>query len=176
MQPVVLAPVFILGSLRFAHVGHGSLGWGGLLSFMGCGAILGSVIAMQVKPRFPLRFGVLTGFGLLLMPAVLALSVPYAVMACGFFVSGISLPFFQILFTPLMQTKIPSDKISRVSSYDQVGSMCLMPLGFALVAPMTDLFSAHHVLWFSAFMVVVASITVLMVKDIRMVTSEKFVD
>ena len=172
LMPVVMAPMFVLGSLRFAHVGHGALGWGGLLSFMGGGAILGSVIAMQVKPRFPLRLGVLTSFGLLLLPASLASPLPYAAIAGCFFVGGISLPFFQILFTTLLQTKIQSDKISRVSSYDKIGSMCLMPVGFALVAPMVDLFSAHDVLWFSVFVVVVTCTLVLMVKDVRLLRAE----
>ena len=37
-----------------------------------------------------------------------------------------------------MQTQIPPDRLSRVSSYDWMGSVAFLPAGFALVGPVSD--------------------------------------
>lgn len=169
---VVIGPLFVLGSLRFAHVAHGALGWGGLLSLMGAGTIIGSLVAMRCKPRFPLRVATFTLFTFALLPASLAANLSYPITGACFLVCGLCMPLYGVLWTTLMQTKVPKDKLSRVTSYDYVGSICLLPVGYALAAPMASWLTLSGALWFGAGAVVVTTILVLMVKEVWTIESE----
>jgi len=83
------------------------------------------------------RFGVgavhvggLGGAGGLSAEATLAL-VSSVVMGAG-------LGVFEIIWATTMQELVPPDKLGRVSSVDWMGSLCLQPIGLALVGALTD--------------------------------------
>lgn len=74
---MVFGPLLVLGPLLFSHQAHGALGWGGLLSCTGVGAVIGSAVATRCQPRYPLRFAVCVFFSYALFPAGLAAHLPY---------------------------------------------------------------------------------------------------
>jgi MFS family permease len=78
----------------------------------------------------PLHIGALGGVGGLPAGAVLALASG-AVM-------GAALGVFEIIWTTTMQELVPPDKLGRVSSVDWLGSLCLQPIGLAVVGALTD--------------------------------------
>ena len=54
-------------------------------------------------------------------------------------------------FWPIaLQREIPKEKLGRVFALDHAGSAGLMPLGMALVGPLTDLFGERNFLIFAA--------------------------
>ena len=45
---------------------------------------------------------------------------------------------FGVIWDTAMQQEIPQDRLSRVSSYDALGSWVLIPLGLSLAGPLSD--------------------------------------
>ena len=80
-------------------------------------------------------------FGVLLtLPLLLALAAPLPFVAVlGFaFLAGIGVETFAILWDTAMQQEIPADRLSRVYSYDALGSWALVPLGYAIAGPVSE--------------------------------------
>lgn len=162
----------MLGPLLFSHQAHGALGWGGLLSCTGVGAVIGSALATRCQPRYPLRFAVCVFFSYALFPAGLAAHLPYGGLAVCAVINGISVPIFGVLWNTLVQTKIPQDKISRVMSYEYAGSLSATPLGLMLAVPLAHFLSPAGALWVGVGALVVSNIAVLLVKDVWMLQAE----
>ena len=65
----------------------------------------------------------------------------------GFFVlSGVGLALFDVWWQTALAQRIPPHALSRVSSYDWMGSLALLPLGYLLAGPAADAFGAAEVL------------------------------
>ncbi|MEV4114391.1 MFS transporter [Nonomuraea sp. NPDC049695] len=123
----------ILGPIISHDALGGSVAWGIILSAFGGGSVVGGLVSMVWRPRFPLRTAVLC---LVLFPLpVLALGAfpSTAVVAASAVVSGIGLMVFNTLWDTSLQTGVDATMLSRVSSYEWAGSMGLRSLGLGLV-------------------------------------------
>ncbi|GAA0926230.1 MFS transporter [Kribbella koreensis] len=107
----------------------GRIGWGAVSACFGAGLIAGGIVMIRVKPKYPVRIGM---FGMLVMvPMYLVLALaPYtvAVAAMGFVV-GVGFEIFGIGWETALGQHIPLDKLSRVASYDMLGSFVAGPIG-----------------------------------------------
>ena len=115
----------------------------------------------------------------MLFAATLAiLALPLPLVALGFplgvpaiaataFVAGLGNEIFGLLWHTTMQQEIPTDKLSRVYSYDALGSLGLVPLGYALAGPAADAFGLRATLWGAAAIATAATLAVLLVHDVR---------
>ena len=78
---------------------------------------------------------------LLTLPFLLGARGP-AAASCGVlvlaFVAGIGVETFGVLWDTAMQQEIPADRLSRVYSYDALGSWRSIPLGLALAGPVAE--------------------------------------
>jgi predicted MFS family arabinose efflux permease len=114
----------------------GSAAWVLIGTAGGIGAVLGDAAALRFRPRRPLMAGGLAVSLWALEPALLARPFPTAVVAIaaavGFGASGFS---NAVWFTAL-QERIPRASLSRVSSFDWLGSIVFQPAGFALAGPL----------------------------------------
>lgn len=164
---LVVGPVMVLGSLGFAHVAHGALGWGGLTACQGAGAVAGGLAAMRLQPKRPIQASLLWFFLFALMPASLAANLPYGVMAGCFLAGGFGIAVFIVLWDTTLQRVIPAERLSRVSAYDMFGSICLLPIGYLLAAPMAAGFGRQGALWFATAVAVLATVAVLLPASIR---------
>ncbi len=107
----------------------GRAGWGVASAFFGAGLIAGGILMIRVKPRYPLRIGM---FGILLGTPVmvcLVLAPQTATISATAFLVGISYEIFGIGWETALGQHIPLDKLSRVSSYDMLGSIIAVPAG-----------------------------------------------
>jgi hypothetical protein len=141
----------------------GADAWGTVLSGIGVGAVVGSLIATRVDPVRPLVVVALAE-GLFAVPlAFLAGGAHVAVLACGAFLSGVGLMLGTSIWESTFQRKIPADSLSRVSSYDWFGSMAFYPLGLALWGPLAAGIGVTTALWvaFGAMAVLIASLLAL---------------
>jgi MFS family permease len=119
--------------------------WGLVLSAEALGFLLVSVLLLRVSFRYPLRVGMI-GLG---MPAVMMLLLgvhptTLPLLAAGF-VSGMGSEIFGIGWTTALQEHIPLESLSRVSSYDALGSFVAMPVGQILAGPMASWFGPDKV-------------------------------
>ena len=77
--------------------------------------------------------------------------------------SILGVPLYQIV----VQQHIPDEKLSRVSSYDVLGSFALIPVGVAVMGPISNAIGVAETLLGAAVVVVVATIAVISVPDVR---------
>ena len=66
-----------------------------------------------------------------------------------------------------MQQQIPQDRLSRVYSYDALGSFVCIPIGLSVAGPLSDLLGVTATLVFAGLVTVVATGLVLLVHDVR---------
>jgi hypothetical protein len=72
---------------------------------------------------------------------------------------------FGALWNTTMQREIPPEVLSRVSAYDWFGSLVFLPLGMALVGPLSTSLGTTTVL------VAVAALTVMLTAGVLLVPS-----
>ena len=161
------APTEVLGALVFAHRPAGALHWGTLLSLMGAGAILGAMLALRLRPVRPIRAVLLWLLLYPLVPLSLAASLPFWAQGLCFLIAGIEMANVNVLWESTLQRVIPPERLSRVSAYDQFGSFCLLPVGYALAGPMALLLGVTGALWLGAALVLLATLTLLSRRDVR---------
>jgi MFS family permease len=148
------------------HLG-GAAAWGLILTAQSLGLIAGGLILLRLRPRRLLLAATL-GY-LLTIPFLLGLSVPMSALALIALaaIAGIGNETFGILWDTTMQQEIPQEKLSRVSSYDALGSFVLIPFGVAIVGPVSELIGTRETLLGAAAISLTATVAVLFVHDVR---------
>jgi hypothetical protein len=153
---VVLAPLFVVGPL-VARERYGDLAvFGYIWVAFGAGMIAGSIAALRLRPRFPLRSGMtlilLWPAGIVLYAAGAPLEIVVPAMAAG----GTGCALFDVWWITALAERIPPDKLSRVTAFDWAASLGLMPLGFVLAGPAAGTLGATNVLLGGAIVAFVA--------------------
>lgn len=144
----------------------GRTGWGIASACFGAGLILGGILMIRVKPRYPLRIGM---FGILLgapIMVVLALAPNTALVAAMSFLVGVSYEIFGIGWETALGQHIPLDKLSRVSSYDMLGSIVAVPVGQLAVGSVVAAAGITAVELYGAALYVVITVATLVVPSV----------
>ena len=143
---VALGPYFTLGP-TVAEDLYGSTGvFGALAVAMGAGTVIGSVAGFRWRPRHPIRFAM--AWAAMWPPcfALFALGPPLWVLVPLFVVVGFGFAMFDVSWDTALAERIPPHAISRVSSFDWMGSLALLPVGYLLAGPLGEAFGAAEVL------------------------------
>jgi MFS family permease len=146
----------------------GARSWGLILAGYGVGAVLGSVVMMRYRPRRMLLVASLAAgmFAALLFALAVPLAVPL-IMAASLLV-GFGADVFMVNWVTTMQQEIPHDLMSRLSSFDALGSFALAPVGVAIAGPLATTFGASPVLIVGGFVIVGLTLAVvLLVPEVR---------
>ena len=121
----------------------GASGWTAVLAGEALGAIVGVVIAMLWRPQRPILVGTLLTFAAAFPQLLLGLSSPLWLVVVSAFFMGIGFDLFGVLWMTTMQREVPAESLSRVASYDALGSLMLGPIGLLLAGPATVHFGVH---------------------------------
>lgn len=143
----VFAGWIVLGPVIAKEELGGAGPWAVILSSFGVGAVLGSLIAIRIRPRRPLVACVIAAVPLSLQTLTLALATPAWVVATAAFFAGIGLSIHLTLWFTVFQREVPERVQSRVASYDTLGSFVLIPVGVAIVGPVADAIGVTTTLW-----------------------------
>jgi MFS family permease len=145
---------------------YGSAGVFGLLSAaMGAGTVFGAVIGFRWRPEHPMRVGF---FWTLPWPAVtvaFAVGAPLVLLVPLFTAAGVGLALFGIWWETALAERIPPHTLSRVSSYDWMGSLALLPIGFLLAGPLGDALGASLVLGVGSALAVLVLAAALLARE-----------
>lgn len=141
---IVLGPVVAKQELG------GAGPWAVVLTAGGVGSVLGSVVAIRLRPRRPLVACTIAAVPISFQLVALALVVPTWALALTAFVAGVGIAVHLTLWFTLFQRLIPEEIQSRVSAYDTLGSFVLMPLGMAAAGPVSDALGVSTTLWGAA--------------------------
>ena len=142
----VYAQWYALAPIIAGHV-YGSAGVFGLLeSAAGVGAVCGALVALRWRPARPLLAGLLLVLAWPVENAVFALGAPLALVVPLAFATGFGFSLLMIWWETALAEHIPGHALSRVSAYDWMGSLALLPLGYLLAGPLASAFGAPTVL------------------------------
>ena len=167
VNAVELGSQGVLGpAIADEHFG-GATAWGLIVTASALGSIAGGLILLRLQPRRLLLSATL-GY-LLTIPFLVGLAgpVPFLALVALAALGGIGIETFAVLWETTIQQEIPQEKLSRVSSYDALGSFALIPLGLAIVGPAAELFGTRETLLGAAAISLTATLAVLLVSDVR---------
>ncbi len=112
----------------------------------GIGAVCAALVSMRWRPARPLMTGLVLCLVWPLQLGVFALGAPLAlVIACGF-ATGWGFALLMIWWETALARHIPPHMLSRVSAYDWMGSLALLPVGYVLAGPLAEALGAQTVL------------------------------
>jgi MFS family permease len=166
---LVLGPV-----VARTHLG-GPAAWGAITAADALGLVAGGVVSLRYTPRKPMLFVVGSGAAVALTPVALALVLPLPVICLCAFSLGTLIEVMMVQWTVQMATRIPSDKLARVSSYDALGSMSAMPLGALLAGPLAAAIGVSTTQFAAAAVIVVASALTLIPREIWTIRADDIV-
>jgi MFS family permease len=157
----------VLGPLNFSDLITGPKQWSYNLAGLSVGMLIGGIWVLKVKIGRPLFLAMI----LIALSAVwdfaLAFDVPmfFTILASVF--SGISLEVFMVTWNTSLQSHVPEESYSRVSSYDTLGSFAIAPLGIVIAGPLAMHFGVNTILFVTGTMTLVASVASLLVPSVR---------
>jgi predicted MFS family arabinose efflux permease len=162
----------VLGPLIALEHFNGPKSWSFVITAESVGLIIGSFIALKIKLKYPLRF--LQGSSFTLSFYIFTMAKPQSlfVIAFGAFLFGITLDLWGTFWNTALQRKVPRDSLSRVSSFDGMGSMMLRPVGLAIAAPFATLFGIENFLYALAGISAVIIALSLLSKEVRNMSFE----
>ena len=131
-------PIQVLGPIVARDVYDGARTWGFTSAAMGIGQIAGGLLSLRWRPRRPMLV-ISAGMSLAAVPvALLALEAPVWTLYLSLAVMGVEWGLYDPFWTTCMQREVAPEMISRVSSYDYLGSLAFYPAGLALAGPLAD--------------------------------------
>jgi len=163
---VSVAPLYTLGPSVAAEV-HGDRGvFGIVLAVFGAGTLLGAVSGLRLRPRRPILAANLAALGWPLAVAAYALGVPLPALLALWALAGIGMALFLVWWETALAQRIPPHLLSRVSAFDWMGSLALLPLGFLLAGPLGEAFGGVEVLVAGGILGIVATLAVFLVPEV----------
>jgi hypothetical protein len=127
----------VLGPLISLKEFNGAKSWSLVLTAEGIGLLLGSIIGLKVRLKYPLRFLLLISFSVSLY--MWSMSKPQSIWFIAFcaLLWGITLDLWITIWSTSMAREVPREALSRVSSFDAMGTMLLRPVGLAIAGPLS---------------------------------------
>jgi len=169
-QLVYLSSFAVLGPVVAKRSLGGAGAWAAIAAAGGVGAVLGSLAAYRLRPRRPLLFAfACAGFGTVPSLVLLALAAPAVSIAAAELLAGIGIGVADTFWETTLQQRIPAEALSRVSSYDTLGSIALRPIGLALVGPLVLVAGTRGTLLGAATIIVAATAAIVALPGIRRV-------
>jgi MFS family permease len=162
----------VLGPLIALEHFNGAKSWSFVISAESAGLIVGSLIAIKVKPKYPMRFLMISSLTITFYIWSLAKPQSLLMIAFGAFLFGITLDLWGTLWSTALQRKVPRDSLSRVSAFDAMGSMMFRPVGLAIAAPLSTLVGIENFLQILAAITVVAIVVPLLDPQVRNMSYE----
>ncbi len=150
----------------------GAVSWGFIASGFGLGTLMGGVIAMRIRPKYPMRFATCLVLFFAGVDLTLAVPLPVFVIATAAFVSGFAGQIFAVIWYTTLQQRVPGHMLSRVSAYDHLGSIVLAPLGIVIGGILFETVGYRTTLIIAALTVIVPTLITLCVRDVRTMTND----
>jgi DHA3 family tetracycline resistance protein-like MFS transporter len=144
---VVLGPIEVLlpfiAQDRFAD---GARAYGFILAFFGVGSALGAIAvsSRRLPRRYLTVMMVMWGLGSLPL-VVVGITSSFPAMAAATFVVGVTDGAGMVIWGTLLQRRVPTSMLGRVSSLDFFVSLAFMPLSFAIVGPLSKVVSMQSI-------------------------------
>jgi len=172
---VTYAPFFVLGPYVAKQSLGGAAAWTVIVTGEAIGSLAGGLVGLRFHPRRSML--VIGAFFMVtaLQCVLLALRAPAFAIGAAAVLAGFAFSFGTVVWETSLQTRIPRDKLSRVSAYNWMGAMAFLPAGYAIAGPVADMIGISTSLWIGAAWIVVTTIAVLSVPSVRNFRSSQVV-
>ncbi len=157
----------VLGPLNFSDPETGPKLWSYNLAALTIGMLIGGVWVLKVKFKKPLFVSMILIAISSIWDFSLALDFPLVFGLIAGVFSGISLEVFMVTWNTSLQSHVPEESYSRVSSYDTLGSYGIAPLGIVVAGPLAMHFGVNAILFITGVTTLVAAGLSLLVKSVR---------
>jgi MFS family permease len=157
----------VLGPLNFNDPITGPKQWSYNLAALTTGMLIGGIWVLKVKFKKPLLVSMILIAISSIWDFSLALDFPVIVTLLAGVFSGISLEVFMVTWMTSLQSHVPEESYSRVSSYDTLGSYGIAPLGIVVAGPLAMHFGVNTILLVTGLTTLIAASLSLLVKSVR---------
>ncbi|MHC3472885.1 MFS transporter [Streptomyces sp. 7R007] len=164
---VVLPSVFVLGPVLAEKEWDGAASWSVVTAGFGIGSVVGDVCAYRLTARRPLVLAAAALAVASCQAVIIGSGAPVAWIALLEAVTGVAVSLFFVTWETALQTHVPQEALSRVSSYDYLLSSGLMPLGLALAGPVSASLGVRPTLYAMTVIAVPAALMLLCVPSVR---------
>ena len=120
--------------------------WSWILAALSAGMIAGVLVSLKVRPKHPLLIALSAQVAVAVWILTMGVTNWVPLIMISAFFAGIAFDFFFVLWQTAMQSHIPRESLSRVSSYDAFGSLALAPIGLIVAGPLTEKFGTSQTL------------------------------
>jgi MFS family permease len=146
----------------------GAGAWAAISAVTGVGALVGGLFALRWKPAHPLRAAfTISLFGAPLTLLLLGAHAALWLILLTALIEGVTGTFFNAVWFTAMQQAVPAEELSRVTSWDAVGSYALQPVGLALAGPTAALIGVSTTLYAAGGIFLLITLAVIAVPSIR---------
>ena len=143
---LAFAPFLVLGAAVAAQVYGNDAVYGLANAAWGLGTVCGAVLAARWRPRRPLFAAVLVAVPWPACVVVFAAGPPLPLLFAAMTASGFGIGLFSVWWETALAQRIPPHLLSRVSAWDWMGSLALLPVGYLLAGPLAEILGATTVL------------------------------
>ena len=162
----------VLGPLAVKESGYGPREWSLILAASTVGMIITGLVLLRFTLSKPMVYGITP----MLFVSAWIFSITYAseiwIPVLISFFAGVAIEVFYVAWSTSMQHNIPEESYSRVISYDALGSYALAPLGLIFIGPLAEQIGTKNALYILAALVLVATVSALSVREVRMVRNK----
>ncbi|MGX1695576.1 MFS transporter [Microbacterium keratanolyticum] len=144
----------------------GIAGWGWVVSAEGAGVLVMTLLLMWLPLRRPLRWGMIGMAAFALPLTMLGVHPAVVLVAIAAFVAGAGMEVFGTGWSVAMMENVPVEKLSRVSSYDMLGSFVAIPIGTLAFGWLITHVDAGTLLVASAIVYAVVALSTLLVPSV----------
>jgi MFS family permease len=159
-------PYTVLGPTVAEEEFGGTGFYGVLAAALGAGTVGGALIGLRWRPERPLLMALVCNLPWTAAIALFATGAPRPFLVAFFVLSGVGLALFDVWWQTALAQRIPPHALSRVSSYDWMGSLALLPLGYLLAGPAAEAFGASEVLIVGGFLGLAISVLGFAIPDV----------
>jgi predicted MFS family arabinose efflux permease len=164
---ITYAPFFVLGPVVSNHSMHGASSWAAVVTGEGIGSLLGGLAGLRFKTRRPLVTVSFLFFFTAIQNLLLAFRPDVVLLAPAALLAGFAFSLGAVVWDTAVQRVIAPDKISRVAAYGWMGAMVFLPAGYALAGPISSVIGVKADLIIAAVWVVVSTLYVIRLPDVR---------
>ena len=152
---VAVAPWFVL--LPIALVPRGTTAYAVAITAFAAGGLLGSAVPLRWKPSAIGRAALLAQVLFAVPLLALALDLPLAMLAGACLIGGFGADLGAVLFMTGVQRGVPAEVLGRVTALSSLGSVALLPAGFAIAGALAPAIGIQPMLWSGAIVVFAAT-------------------
>jgi MFS family permease len=157
----------VLGPLVAKEYLGGAPAWSAVLAGEAVGMIGGVLVTLRMRPRRPILVATVLTVPTALPYLLMGVGAPLWTIIIGAVVMGVCFDIFGVLWNTTMQREIPAESLSRVSSYDALGSLMFGPIGLLVAGPVAIVAGPRIALIGCAAIVVLASLAALLSPGVR---------